>query len=154
MEEMRMTQLTYRIFPQGLKLKWCDWVVLVEDGSIPMSPCLPHTPSKFTPPRSTVIDSLPRGCNPWTLRFKWTLFLPFLIPPHLPPTSANFPFGGWHHRLWQENKSVSGRCRLASEGRPWQLSINSPRLFFFFSFLFLISDGRRWNPAVSITGAY
>lgn len=79
------------------------------------------------------------------------LFFPFI--PYLPPASASFPLSGWHHRLWQENKSVSDRCRLASERRPWQLSIKSPRLFFFF-FLFLISDDRLWNPAVSITGAY
>lgn len=124
---MRRAQLTQWISPWELKLKWCPLSGVcwrLHDSCILIYPC------------SAVIDISPRGRNSWT----WPP-LPDHVSPHLPsiltssylpPISATFQLSGWHHHLWQENKSVSGHLRLASEGRPWQLSINSPRFFFFF----------------------
>lgn len=151
---MRMTQLMHRISPWGLKLNCRDWVAPVEDDIIPTSLSLPHTtiPRHPTLPllicEAVIPEPYPSAglCLSSYLSCRHHAF-----PQHLPVS----PLSGWHHELWQETKSVSGHRCLACKGRPWQLSINLPRLFFFFSsFLFLISEGRRWNPAVSITGAY
>lgn len=92
----------------------------------PKSPLL--TPPWLILRPGAVIPEPYSSTGPWLFFFH--LYLTF--PQHLPAP----PLSGWHHRLWQENKSVSDRCRLASERRPWQLSIKSPRLFFFFFLLF------------------
>lgn len=124
-EEMTMTQLASNT---KIELVWLSGACWRRHHSLIPIPTTYYHPKS---PHLTVIDLPPRGCN--ALPLYWTLLSllsSFLSPPCLPPAPATPP-ALWHHQLWQETKSVSDHRRLASKGRPWQLSINLPRLFFF-----------------------
>lgn len=72
-----------------------------------------------------------------------------LCPP-LSPASASPHSPGWHHQLWQENKSTSSHLSLVFDRCPWQFSINSLKIvlfsFFFFSLSFFNLQWQMLEP--------